>query len=124
MSIMGMSVIVFVGVLAIILFCCLRPLSISQLLVKYIEQTGHLSASSGMKKTTAFQEIITRNKESVISAIIAEIRQNGGRMSLYVLLWEVTGMRPYHPLQENGFLKFDITAEEKAWLQWAKKEGI
>ncbi|MCK9459526.1 MAG: hypothetical protein M0R80_07800 [Proteobacteria bacterium] len=93
-----------------------------KLIVEYLDETVHMSFTHMMRKAPTYKKIIDLG-ESAVPAIINEIRCAGGSVALYALLWELTGVRPNHPM-ENGFVKIDVKAEEKAWLKWAKEKGI
>ena len=93
-----------------------------KLIAEYLDETAHMSFHHMMRKAPAYQKIIALG-ESAVPAIIDEIRCAGGSVALYTLLWTLTGVRPNHPM-EDGFIKMDVKAEEKAWLKWAKEKGI
>ena len=115
--------IVIIIIALIIMWLMKKPIDIISLVAEYKDKTGHLSAIGGIRRVPEFKQIVELG-EKAIPVIINDIRCHGGRMAMYVLLWDITGQHPYHPLREDGFLKFDIQTEERAWLEWAKDRGI
>ena len=94
-----------------------------KLIAEYLDETVHMSFTHMMRKAPTYKKIIDLGKGTAVPAIINEIRCVGGSVALYAFLWELTGVRPNHPI-EDGFIKMDVRAEEKAWLKWAEEKGV
>ena len=82
---------------------------------QFLSDPGKIMGHPGMRAIIAMGE-------EVVPIILGDLQ---AKSSLMVwALPEITGQDLSPPRLEGGFLKWDVSAQIKAWLQWGREKGF
>jgi hypothetical protein len=93
-----------------------------ELIRAHDEGTGLCSFAQHMRNSSPTYQAILARGEAAAPVILQYLKETDGGMNIILLLMDMfPNEKPYTPVTEGGFAKFDVEDCRKAWLEWGGK---
>ena len=97
-----------------------------ELIKAHDEGTKFCSFQNHMRECSpTYKEIIEKGKE-ILPDILKYLQNEGGGMSIMLLLWDITGISPYQPeqIKDTKFQAYKVGDAANAWIEWGRRENL